>query len=145
MSFKMPHTSLYLRQLTSGKPSVNTIQSKMATKGATWNQFTVSQRCSLRLMGEQQASVYPIHRRWVHSAPAEPETSPIKEDKAKIVERETEPTDKGSWSRRPDGLWLHSVTVPSEQGKEAKEQVTGPYIKTEEGFVHIQRYYPDGV
>lgn len=157
MSFKMPHTSPYLRQLISGKPLVNTIQSsKMSTRSAAWNRFTVSQRCSLRSMEVQQPRVYPINCRWIHPAPAQRETSPAREEEpkaglpdgfqmseAEIFEREIDPTDTDTWTQGADGFWLHRVTEPGEPGKDAKTEISGPYVKTEEGFVHMERYYPN--
>ncbi|KUI53712.1 hypothetical protein VP1G_01143 [Cytospora mali] len=165
MPFRLPYLSLYLRQLVSGKapsgkPWTKTIRNKVTIQDVVRNQLTLSQRHPLRRMEEQRAVVFATRRHWLHAAPARPTLPPARKDdksksafpegfemtEAEIFEREIDPTDKDSWSRGPDMLWLNDVSEARGRATPRLEpprfRLKGPYIHTEEGLVHISTYFP---
>lgn len=68
---------------------------------------------------------------------------------SEINEKEIDPSNKDTWSRGPDLLWLHNTQDKKRNMLKAKYEKNfpamgtyTPYIDLPEGRVHIARYFP---
>lgn len=68
---------------------------------------------------------------------------------SEINEKKIDPSNKDTWSRGPDLLWLHNTQDKQRKRLKAKYEQNfpamgtyTPYIDLPEGRVHLARYFP---